>query len=206
MENLKIIYKKVEDLIPYENNPRNNEKSVDYVANSIKEFGFKVPIIIDKDNIVIAGHTRLKASEKLKLEEVPCIVATDLTEEQITAFRLADNKVGEGSEWNKDLLNLELDELYGIFDMSDFGFNLQIENIDEENKGEEEIAVELGEANNYIVLVFDTEDEWEEAMNVFKIKRVQTCDNNKKIRRFGYGRVIKGKPVMEKLEGVNNEY
>lgn len=119
MEDLKIIYKKVEDLVPYENNPRNNDNSVDYVVNSIKEFGFKVPIIIDKNNVIIAGHTRLKAAEKLELNEVPCIVATDLTEEQINAFRLADNKVGEGSEWNESLLSLEMENILNL-NMADF--------------------------------------------------------------------------------------
>lgn len=122
MENIEIVYKKVEDLIPYENNPRNNEKSVDYVANSIKQFGFKVPIVIDANNVIVAGHTRLKASEKLGLKEVPCIIAKDLTEQQINAYRLADNKVGEASFWNEDLLNLEMENLLD-FNMADFGFD-----------------------------------------------------------------------------------
>lgn len=95
------------------------------MANSIKEFGFKSPIIIDKNNVIVAGHTRYKASKKLKLKEVPCIVADDLTDEQTKAFRLADNKVSEFAKWDKDFLNLELDELNDLdFDMSDFGFDL----------------------------------------------------------------------------------
>lgn len=88
-ERMNIVYKKVANLVPYENNPRNNEEAVDYVANSIKVFGFKVPVVVDKDNIVVAGHTRLKACEKLGITEVPCIVAEDLTEDQIKAFRIA---------------------------------------------------------------------------------------------------------------------
>ena len=88
----------------------------------IKEFGFKVPMVIDKDNVIVAGHTRYKASMELGLKEVPCIVADDLTEEQIKAFRLADNKVSEKSQWNFDLLNEELDDILDI-DMEDFGFN-----------------------------------------------------------------------------------
>ena len=118
---MEIINKKIDEVIPYENNPRKNDESVDYVARSIKEFGFKVPIIIDKDNIIIAGHTRLKASKKLGLKEVPCIIADDLTEEQIKAFRLADNKVGEIATWDFDLLNIELDDIFDI-NMEDFGF------------------------------------------------------------------------------------
>jgi ParB/RepB/Spo0J family partition protein len=82
------------ELKPYEKNPRRNDASVEYVANSIKEFGFKVPIVIDRDGVIVAGHTRYKAAKKLGMEKVPCIVADDLSEAQIKAFRLADNKVG----------------------------------------------------------------------------------------------------------------
>lgn len=120
MKEMKIIYKKVEDIIPYENNPRNNENAIEYVANSIKEFGFKNPIIIDKDNVIVAGHTRLEASKRLGLTEVPCVTADDLTEEQVKAFRIADNKTGEQSEWNLDKLKLELEDL--DLDMTEFGF------------------------------------------------------------------------------------
>ena len=124
---------KVDDLKPYENNPRFNDEAVEYVAKSIKEFGFKVPIVIDKNGVIVAGHTRYKASLELGLKEVPCIVADDLTDEQIKAFRLADNKVGEKSEWNFDLLNDELEKILNI-NMDDFGFlkneEVEVENID----------------------------------------------------------------------------
>lgn len=118
---MEIVYKKVNELVPYENNPRINDEAVEYVKNSIKEFGFKVPIVIDKDNVIVAGHTRLKASLELGLKEVPCIIADDLSEEQIKAFRLADNKVSEKSQWNFELLDLELDNIN--LDMSEFGFS-----------------------------------------------------------------------------------
>lgn len=116
---MEIILKQINELTPYENNPRKNDKSVNAVANSIKQFGFKVPIIIDGDGVIVAGHTRYKAAVKLKLDTVPCIVADDLTEEQIKAFRIADNKVGEMSEWDMDLLADELSDILDI-DMSDF--------------------------------------------------------------------------------------
>lgn len=119
---MEIINRKLEDLIPYEKNPRDNDKAVKYVAKSIKEFGFKVPIIIDKDNVIVTGHTRWKAARELGLEEVPTIMADDLDEEQIRAFRLADNKVSEASKWNKDLLDEELEAILNI-DMQDFGFD-----------------------------------------------------------------------------------
>lgn len=148
MEKLKIIYKKINDLIPYANNPRNNDMAVGPVAKSIKEFGFKVPIIIDKDGEIVAGHTRLKAAKELKLEEVPCIIADDLTPEQVKAFRLADNKVGELAEWDFDLLDLELEELENVnFDMEGFGFEF---NLQKEEAGviEDDFDCELEEETN----------------------------------------------------------
>lgn len=111
----------IKDLKPYEKNPRRNDEAVKFVASSIKEFGFKVPIIVDKDMIIIAGHTRYKAAKRLKLKEVPVIMADDLTDEQVKAFRLADNKVAERSEWDFDLLTDELIDILDI-NMEQFGF------------------------------------------------------------------------------------
>lgn len=127
---MQIIYKGVNEITPYEKNPRKNEEAVDYVANSIKEFGFKVPIIIDKNNVIVTGHTRLKAAKKLGMQEVPVILADDLTDEQIKAFRLADNKVAEYATWDDDLLKMELGDL--DLDMSEFGFDLDMDIPEEE--------------------------------------------------------------------------
>lgn len=110
-------------LKPYKNNPRKNDGAVDAVVASIREFGFKVPIVIDKDCEIVAGHTRYKAAKKLGLKSVPCIIADDLTPEQIKAFRLADNKTAELAEWDIDLLNIELDDIQ--LDMSAFGFDIE---------------------------------------------------------------------------------
>lgn len=121
---MEIVWKGIGDLIPYENNPRHNEASVDRVANSIREFGFKVPIVIDKDGTIVCGHTRYKASMKLGLEEVPCIIADDLSDEQIRAFRLADNKVGEASKWDFELLDFEMEQLPNM-NMEQFGFEFE---------------------------------------------------------------------------------
>lgn len=142
MDNLKIIYKKTEDLIPYINNPRNNDGAVDKVASSIKNFGFKVPIVVDGDNEIIAGHTRLKAAKKLGMDEVPCIVADVLNDGQIKAFRLADNRVAEFAEWDMELLESELAELEDLdFDMEDFDFDTidEIGNIADINDYETEV-------------------------------------------------------------------
>lgn len=116
-------YKNIDELKPYENNPRNNANAIKSVAESIKEFGFKVPIVIDKDNVIVAGHTRYQASIELGLKSVPCIVADDLTEEQIKAFRLVDNKTGELSGWDFVKLEEELASVEGI-DMAIFGFDV----------------------------------------------------------------------------------
>ena len=119
---MNIIEKPINEVIPYEKNPRINDNAVPAVMKSIEEFGFKVPIVIDKNGTIVTGHTRLKAAKKLGMKTVPCIVADDLTPEQIKAFRLADNKVAEAAEWDMELLNEELDGIVDI-DMSDFNFS-----------------------------------------------------------------------------------
>ena len=121
---MKIQEMPISELIPYGNNPRLNDGAVAVVAESIQRFGFKVPIVIDKDNIIVNGHTRLKAAVRLGMTSVPCIIADDLTPEQIKAFRLADNKTAEFALWDMDKLAKELEELSGLdFDMSAFGFD-----------------------------------------------------------------------------------
>ena len=117
---LNLVQMKISDLVMYENNPRKNDNAVEAVANSIRSFGFKVPIIIDKNNVVICGHTRVKASKKLGMDEVPCVIADDLNEEQVKAFRFADNKVSELAEWDLDKLAEELQFI--DMDMLQFGF------------------------------------------------------------------------------------
>ena len=115
---------KIADIHPYEKNPRFNDDAVDAVAKSISEFGWRAPIVVDKDFVIVCGHTRLKAAQKLGLTEVPVHVAADLTPEQIQAYRIADNKTGEIAEWNYDLLPLEIKELQGAnFDLSLLGFD-----------------------------------------------------------------------------------
>ena len=117
---MNIVMMKISDIKEYDNNPRKNDNAVEAVASSIRSFGFKVPIIIDSNNVIIAGHTRLKASKKLGYTEVPCLIASDLTSEQVKAFRLADNKVSELAEWDLDKLSEELSFIE--MDMEQFGF------------------------------------------------------------------------------------
>lgn len=175
---MEIVYKKVNDLIPYENNPRINDEAIEYVKNSIKEFGFKVPVVIDKDNVIIAGHTRIKASKELGIKDIPCIIADDLTEEQVKAFRLADNKVAEKSMWDYTKLDEELDNILDI-DMSMFDFN--ISGIDWESV--EELNEEIYEEPKKDLLMcpkchhIDSKEHF---------KKVNNYDDNKKIETKDY--------------------
>ena len=199
---MKIINKKVEELIPYKNNPRINDASVRNVANSIKEFGFKVPIVIDKNNVIVAGHTRHKASKMLGLKEVPCIVADDLTDEQIKAFRIADNSSSSESEWDIDLLNLEMADL--PFDFTDFGLYLDndvIENKKGDGTGVDEkeipkMELRAFEHYDYLVFVFDNQHDFLNMAQEFGIQRVDAGWVNRKI---GIGRGIKGAELVKRV-------
>lgn len=123
---MQIVNMKIADIRPYEKNPRINDDAVEAVAKSIKEFGWRSPIVVDKSMVIVCGHTRLKAAIKLGLDEVPVHVAQDLTTEQIQAYRIADNKTAEIAEWNYDLLPLELRELQDAdFDLSLLGFDTE---------------------------------------------------------------------------------
>lgn len=154
MDKLKIVCKKIQDLTPYENNPRLNDGAVDAVAKSIEEFGFKVPIVIDKDGVIVAGHTRLKAAKQLAIDEVPCIIADDLSDEELKAFRLADNKVSELAGWNWDKLEEELEELkMSDIDMEELGFEeddaLDFSYIDELD--ENGLSMTKGESDHFVM-------------------------------------------------------
>ncbi|MES5142499.1 DNA modification methylase [Lactobacillus crispatus] len=130
---MKVEAKSIDEIKPYENNPRDNDDAVDAVANSIKEFGWQQPIVVDNEGVIIAGHTRYKAAKKLGLKHVPVVVADNLTPDQVKAYRLADNKTAELADWDMDLLNEELDQIRDI-DMSQFGFDdldsLELEDAD----------------------------------------------------------------------------
>ena len=158
---MQIIDKKIGEIKPYEKNPRKNDNAVDAVASSISQFGFKNPIVIDGNNVIICGHTRYKAAQKLGLDVVPCVVASDLTDEQIKAYRLADNKVSELAEWDIDLLGEELDGIFDI-DMSDFGFHL-IEEEDAQTE-REDLSDKVGETYE-VIIECDNEEQQEHIYN-----------------------------------------
>lgn len=180
MKEMKIEYIPLDKIKPYENNPRINDDAVKYVANSIKEFGFKVPIIIDENNVIVAGHTRLKAAKKLGFEKVPCIRADDLTENQIKAFRLADNKVGDIATWDFNSLAVELANIENI-NMSNFNFEpLDVSPDDFGNS----FILPDGEKPEICTMTFTVHEKQKElieyAINLVKDEVVETFGNSNK--------------------------
>lgn len=181
MKEMKIIYKNINEVVPYENNPRNNEEAVESVANSIKEFGFKNPIIVDKDNVIVCGHTRYKASQKLGLEQVPVIYADDLTEEQIKAFRIADNKTSEKASWDLDKLKIELEDIQ--LDMTDFGFgdfelSMLVDDMDPEPYDDEVIEEYSENSDEYlaskrVIITYSTESEEDFLKKIFNVNELK---------------------------------
>lgn len=120
---------KISDVKPYENNPRNNNEAVQYVANSISEFGWNQPIVVDRNGVIIVGHTRYKAAMLLGMEFVPVLVAHDLSEQQAAAYRIADNKTGEIATWDIDALKIELSKITDI-DLSSFCIDVDLDSGD----------------------------------------------------------------------------
>ena len=190
---MEIQYMSVDALIPYERNAkRHPDEQVEHIANSIRQFGFKQPIVIDRDNVVVIGHGRLLAAKKLGMETVPCIMADDLTEEQIRALRLADNKTNE-SAWDFEALDIELDSI--DIDMSQFGFEGRQEG-EQKKQGEVPFTEELLLTHNYIVLYFDNDFDWQVAIDKFGLQQVKDLIPRKS-QPTGIGRVINGKRVLE---------
>ena len=157
-----VISMAISDIKPYPNNPRKNDDAVTATANSIKEFGWQQPIIVDKDNIIIAGHTRYKAAKQLNMDKVPVVVAKNLSKEQVKAYRLADNKTGEIADWDSEFLEDELANIID-FDMEDFGFeqiknNVNIDDIffDDEEQQKKDNAFYLKWENKKVVVSQDT--------------------------------------------------
>lgn len=201
---MNIVLKKISEIKPYKTNPRKNQNAISKVAASIKEFGFKVPVIIDSKSEIVCGHTRVEAAKTLNMKEVPCIIADDLSEKQIKAFRLADNKVSEYSEWDENLLSLELLNLEGL-DMSVFGFEKELEETEkdlaENDKKKEktlkDMELKTFEHHDYLVFVFDNQLDFLNACTAFGIEKVNSGYGETK--KVGVGRVVTGRKLVEKL-------
>lgn len=182
---MQIVYKQVAELFPYVNNARKNDHAVDAVASSIKNYGFKQPIVIDSFGEVVAGHTRLKAAKKLGLETVPCIVADDLTPAQIKAYRIADNKVADLSDWDMELLKIELADIddftgFELEDLYEYNEKNEVENviIEQDGKNPSELMERyMNSSIRQIILTFD-QFQYEKIMNCFDLIQQEYNLNN----------------------------
>ncbi len=190
---MNIVEKRLNELKPYENNPRINDGAVKFVKNSIYEFGFKVPIVIDKNGVIVAGHTRYKASQELGLETVPCVVADDLTDEQVKAFRIADNKTAEKASWDLDALKTEMEELEEIdgIDMRDFGFgDFEISALTEDMEAEgydNELMDAFSEHSEdmlkkqRVIITYETEEEQLFLEKLLQVTELKVCYDIKEL-------------------------
>ena len=206
---MQIIQKKLADIVPYANNTKKHDQTqIKNVAESIKKYGWVQPIVIDNDGTIVIGHCRALAAERLGIKEVPCVVVSDLTEEEINALRIVDNKTNE-SPWDFDLLSAELPEI----DLSDFEFDFGIEDekekteIVEDETPEIEFSEILGEENNYLVLQFKTDIDWLNAQSIFGLETVKSYSTRKdgkvakNMERKGVARVLDGAKVLNELLG-----
>ena len=194
---------KVDLLVPYDKNTKKHDDvQINNVAESIKQYGFVQPIVIDKNNVVVIGHCRLLAAKKLKMADVPCVCVDDLTEGQVKALRIVDNKSNE-SDWLNDIIELELPDV----DLSafDFDFGLDKKKGKEEIEGEVPFTEVLGEENNYIVLKFDNTVDWLQLESLFDLETVKAYSSRtdgkitKNMTRAGVGRVVDGADFLNKL-------
>ena len=176
---MQIINVPIGELKPYENNPRVNDKAIEYVAESIREFGFKVPIIVDENGVIVAGHTRYLAAKELGMETVPTIMTDDLTPEQVKAFRIADNKTAEKASWDDALLKEELSDILDDFDMTEFGFgdfelSILTEDFEPEPYDEEVIEEYSGDENKLLekrrVIITYKEDQEGAVLNLLGLE------------------------------------
>lgn len=204
---MKVVDLDVNKLVPYDfNNKEHDKEQVKMIANSIKEFGFLQPLVVDANNVVVVGHWRLLAAKELGMDKVPCVKVEDLNEEQIKKYRILDNKLNE-SGWNEGNLKQELDILE---DMNFWDLELSKEELFpdlfeeggellKEEEPEIKFTEELGEENNYLVLFFDDSVDWLQAQSLFGLETVDALDSREGYRRRGVGRVINGTEFMNKL-------
>lgn len=192
----------IEELKPYVRNAKKHPQSqIENVAESIKKFGFVQPIVVDGGGCIIIGHCRYEASKKLGLEEVPCVMLEDLTDDEVRKLRLLDNKLNE-SPWDRSLLEVEIADL----DFSDFDVDWKLKEDEEEIKGQVKFSEVLNEEHNYIVLYFDNDIDWLQAetlLNLPKVKALLTNKDGKEsksFRRMGVARVMKGSEAIRRIQ------
>ena len=210
-ENIKVTYRNIRELKPYKKNAKKHPREqVEQIANSIKEFGFfeHRAVAIDKNDCVVEGHGRILAAKKAGLTQVPTICLDDLTEEQIKAWRLIENKTAE-SGYDEQLISEEISELLkSDINMEVFGFSIDaLEDETIEVEPDVPFTEILNEENNYIVLKFNNKVDWLNAMGLFGIEKAKAYptkkDGNKKSfgMRTGVGRVLDGVKALERVQG-----
>ena len=191
------------DLKAYDKNSRTqSKKQVAQVVASIKEFGFTNPLLVDEGNTLIAGHGRLMAAKELKMDEIPCVRLSHLSEAQKKAYVIADNKIALNSGWDDDLLKSELADLDDLgFDVSVTGFDdiLEDAGMGGEQEGEVKFSEYLNEAHNYVVLYFENDIDWLQAQTHFNLESVHSKRANGKTWSKGIGRVVDGAEYLKKL-------
>ena len=191
------------DLKAYDKNSRtHSKKQVAQVVASIKEVGFTNPWLVDEGNTLIAGHGRLMAAKELKMDEIPCVRLSHLSEAQKKAYVIADNKIALNSGWDDDLLKSELADLDDLgFDVSVTGFDdiLEDAGMGGEQEGEVKFSEYLNEAHNYVVLYFENDIDWLQAQTHFNLESVHSKRANGKTWSKGIGRVVDGAEYLKKL-------
>lgn len=192
---MEIVDIEVNKIKPYKKNAKKHDTvQIANVAESIKQFGFVQPLVLDKDNVVVIGHCRLAAAKKLRMKTVPCVYVDTLSAEQVAKLRLLDNKLNE-SAWNMDLIAAEIADLdFDGFDI-DWGIG-DDKKKKEQEEGEVPFTEELLLSHNYIVLYFDNDFDWEVAQDKFKLREVKDLIPRKS-QPTGIGRVINGKDILK---------
>jgi len=201
-EDKKIIWIGISLVKPYPKNVKKHPvKQIRRIANSIKEFGFNQPIVVDKNNVIIVGHGRLKAAKVLRMEKVPVLIA-DLNEQQARAYRLADNKLNE-SGWNKDFLIEEIRVIEDKKYLDIIGYDIKdlFKDREEEKIGIMDFKTELLEENNYLVFVFDDKMDWMALTDYFKLRSIEAKDSKAGYRRKGVGRILDGNKLLDLIKG-----
>lgn len=168
----------IEAIKPYDNNPRINDRAVDAVAASIKQFGWNQPIVVDRNNVIIAGHTRYRAALTLGIKQIP-VKTAELTNEQATAYRIADNKTAELSSWDSERLSVEMGDIHDI-DMRDFGFTDNdifdfdtSDQIDDTDSHSQPPTESDDEQEKRIIITYRTEQEESFLKNLLGIEKIQ---------------------------------
>lgn len=199
---MNIVQKKISEIKPYPSNAKKHPRTqVDNVAESIKQFGWVQPIVIDGGGSIIIGHCRYEAALKLGYTEVPCVMVEDLSEEQVRKLRLLDNKLNE-SPWDMSLLEAEIFDL----DFDDFNIDWKLKEDEEEIEGQVKFSEVLNEEHNYIVLYFDNDIDWLQAQTLLQLPKVKALLTNKEgkesksFRRMGVARVLKGSEAIRRIQ------